>query len=116
MTSLGLAAAAAMMLAGSGAGDVTPGPAAGDALSFGDARVIQARVGYFRRDLGNDPAYGNYQHYDSHQGDQYKRRRGFRSYTPPTYNGAGVIFYYDGGHSYSVNPGRYRPRQHDNVK
>ena len=116
MTSLGLAAAAAVMVVGSGAGDGAPGPAAGNELRFGDARVIQARVGYFRRDLGNDPAYGNYQHFDRHQGDPNKRKRGFRSATPPTYNGAGVIFYYDGGHSYRINPGRHRPRQHDNVK
>ena len=116
MTSLGLATAAAIMLAGSGAADTTTGPAAGEALDFGDARVIEARVGYFRRDLGNDPAYGNYQHFDRHGGEPQKRKRGFRSYTPPSYNGAGVIFYYDGGHSYSVNPGAHRPQQHYNVK
>ncbi len=116
MTSLGLAAAAAVMLAGSGAADVSTAPATGHGLDLGDAKVIEARVGYFRRDLGNDPAYGNYQHFDRHQGDPYKRKRGFRSYTPPTYNGAGVIFFYDGGHSYSVNPGSRGPRQHQNIK
>lgn len=115
MTSLGMAAAAAMMLAGTGVTDTPAVPAAGTGLDLGDARVIEARVGYFRRDLGNDPAYGNYQHYDNHGGSPYKRKRGFRSYTP-TYNDAGVLFYYDGGHSYSVNPGWRRPHRHKHVK
>ena len=116
MTSLGLAAAAAVMLAGSGAADISATPSAASGLDLGDARIIQARVGYFRRDLGNDPAFSNYQHFDRTQGDPHKRKRGFRSYSAPAYSGASVLFFYDGGHSYSGNRAWRHPRQHPNVK
>lgn len=101
MTSLGLAAIAAAMIAVPGVSDADTKVVSG--LQLGDAKVIQARVGYFRRDLGNDPAYSNYQHYNNQNAQ--KRNRGFRSNSAPQYNGAGVILFYDGGHSYSVNPG-----------
>lgn len=106
MATLSLAAAAAAMIVAPGIltadAGITSGPA------FGEAEVIQARVGYMRRDLGNDPAYSNYQHFDNPNASKYGKNRGFRSWTAPGHKGAGVIFFYDGGHSYTVNPGLRR--------
>ena len=99
MTSLGMAAAAAL-LAGVGSADMTGGPVAASGIDTGAAKVIQVRTGYFRRDLGLDPAYSNYRHYDRSRKGKGKRTRGFRQDGAPHYNGAGILFFYDGGHSY----------------
>lgn len=98
MTSLGMAAAAAVLLAGVGMGDVATGPAADPGI--GTAQIIQVKHGYFRRDLGLDPAYSNFrQNSDQTQG-QKKGTRGFRLDGAPHHGEIGIQFFYDGGHSY----------------
>ena len=109
MSSFGVAAAAALMLAGSGLTEGSVQSSAETGLDLGSAKVIQARTGYFRRDLGNDPAYTNYQHYDNRSRKQPQKPRGFRSWGYPQHNEA-TIYYYDGGHSY---PGNYRRKWHN---
>ena len=106
MAAFSIAAAAAAMIVAPGITSAETGVSV--APDLGGAKVIQARVGYMRRDLGNDPAYSNYQHFDNPNASKYGKNRGFRSWTPPGHKGAGVIFFYDGGHSYTVNPGLRR--------
>ena len=96
MTSLGMAAAAALILAGAGTDNVAP--AAQSAIGHAPAQIIQVRHGYFRRDLGLDPAYRNFRHDDGHDHSQRQGTRGFR--LEGAEGEAGIQFFYDGGHSY----------------
>lgn len=96
MTVLSVAAVAAL-LAGAGASDMASGPAAHTAIDTGKAQVMQIKHGYFRRDLGLDPAYSNYR---QNNGQHKKGTRGYRLEGAPHHEPAGIQIFYDGGHHY----------------
>lgn len=98
MTALSMAAAVAL-LAGVGASDMTTGPAAVAGIETGTGSVIQIKHGYFRRDLGLDPAYSNYRQNNGHN-NHNKNTRGYRLEGAPHHGEAGIQIFYDGGHHY----------------
>ena len=108
MTVLSMATAVAL-LAGVGVNDVPTGSAAVAGVGAGTATVIQVKHGYFRRDLGLDPAYSNYRQNNGNSSNANKNTRGYRLEGAPHNEPAGIQIYYDGGHHYIGHNGlRFR--------
>jgi len=95
MTPIVMTAAAAVIAAGAGVGPVDQDRVSAAGIESAGANIVQVKHGYFRRDLGHDPAYQNHVH-----NDHGRKTKGFRSGGPRTYPEAGIIIYYDGGHHY----------------
>ena len=97
MTPIVMTAAAAVIAAGAGVGPADQDRVSAYGPDNAEAKVIQVKTGYFKRDLGHDPRYDNFVHNNSKNG---RKNKGFRSGGPRTYPEAGIIIYYDSGHHY----------------